>query len=224
MKKIRIAIDGPAGSGKSSVSKMVATELDYRYVDTGALYRVVAFLLSEKGGTPQDEPLLREILSDISIDYKMEEGVNHIIANGRDVTAFIRTNEVSMLASTVSAIPFVRFALLGIQRAFAMEEGVVMEGRDIGTVIMPSAELKIFLIADVELRAERRRKELASRGKTPPSLAEMVEDIKQRDHQDSTRKVAPLKQADDAILLNNSHLNLVQTAKSIVKYAHERSE
>ena len=224
MKKIRIAIDGPAGSGKSSVSKMVAAELDYRYVDTGALYRVVALLLSEQGGTPENETLLKEILRDISIDYKMQDGINHIIANERDVTPFIRTNEVSMLASTVSAIPFVREALLGIQHDFAKRDGVVMEGRDIGTVIMPYAELKIFLIADADIRAKRRIKQLKKKGVDTPPLAEMIREIERRDHQDSTREIAPLKQADDGVLLNNSTINLVQTAAEIIRLAHKKIE
>lgn len=221
MKRIRIAIDGPAGSGKSSVSKMVAAELDYRYVDTGALYRVVALLLFEQDGTPDNEQLLREILSTITIDYKMQEGINHIIANGRDVTPFIRSNEVSMLASTVSAIPFVRAALLGIQQDFALQDGVVMEGRDIGTVIMPHAELKIFLVADAAIRAKRRIKQLQKKGVDTPPLNEMIAEIERRDHQDSTREIAPLKQADDGFLLNNSTIDLKQTAAEIICLAHK---
>lgn len=218
---IRVAIDGPAGAGKSSVSKMVAERLGYKYVDTGSLYRTVAAVMLRKGVKLDDEKGINTILGDFKINFKMEKGVNRIYLNGAEMTKDIRTEPVSMLASSVSAIPFVRKALFDMQRKFADEGNVVMEGRDIGTVIMPDAELKIFLTASPENRAARRLKDLEARGEKK-SLEELAAEIRKRDEQDANREVAPLKPAADSILLDNSDMNLEETADYIVNIAKSR--
>ncbi len=220
MKKIRIAIDGPAGAGKSSVSMLVAEKLGYSYIDTGAIYRSVAYAMGEKNVKIEEEDKIRDILKDFDVSFKMIDGLNHVYLNGEDITSFIRTEKVSMLASTSSALPFVREALFELQKQFGRQGGVVMEGRDIGTVIMPDAELKIFLTASPKNRAQRRLGDLEKKG-VKISLEELIEEIKKRDKQDSERKIAPLKQADDAVLLDNTEMNLAQTADFIVEKAQE---
>jgi cytidylate kinase len=219
MKKIRIAIDGPAGAGKSSVSMLVAESLGYSYVDTGAIYRSVAYAMGNDVKI-EDEDKIRAILDNFNVSFKMIDGLNHVYLNGKDITSFIRTEKVSMMASTVSALPFVRAALLELQKQFGRQGGVVMEGRDIGTVIMPDAELKIFLTASPRNRANRRLGDLEKKG-VKISLEELIEEIKKRDKQDSERKIAPLKQADDAVLLDNTEMDLAQTAEFIVKKAEK---
>lgn len=220
MKKIRIAIDGPAGAGKSSVSMLVAEKLGYSYIDTGAIYRSVAYAMGEKNVKIEEDDKIRAILENFDVSFKMIDGLNHVYLNGEDITSFIRTEKVSMLASTSSALPFVRSALFDLQKQFGRQGGVVMEGRDIGTVIMPDAELKIFLTASPKNRAQRRLGDLEKKG-VEISLEELIEEIKKRDKQDSQRKIAPLKQADDAVLLDNTEMNLDQTAEFIVNKAHE---
>ncbi len=221
MKKIRVAIDGPAGAGKSSVSRLTAERLGYSYIDTGAIYRALAFFMGE---TAVDEHgKIRELLGNFDVSFKIENGINHVFLNGNDITSGIRTEKISMKASSVSAIPFVREALFNMQRKYAEAGGVVMEGRDIGTVIMPDAELKIFLTASPEKRAKRRMLELEAKGHKV-DFDELVKEIKERDLKDSTRAVSPLKQAEDAVLLDNSDINLEQTVEVIVKYAKEREE
>jgi len=223
MKKIRIAIDGPAGAGKSSVSMLVAESLGYSYVDTGAIYRSVAYAMGEKSVKIEEEDKIRSILENFDVSFKMIDGLNHVYLNGKDITSFIRTEKVSMMASTSSALPFVRAALFELQKKFGRQGGVVMEGRDIGTVIMPDAELKIFLTASPSNRAKRRLGDLEKKG-VKITLEELIEEIEKRDKQDSERKIAPLKQADDAVLLDNTELNLVQTAEFIVKKAEKLAE
>jgi len=220
MKKIRIAIDGPAGAGKSSVSMLVAQMLGYSYVDTGAVYRCVAFAMGEQDVKIEEEDKIRAILENFDVSFKMIDGLNHVYLNGKDITSFIRTEKVSMLASTSSALPFVRSALFELQKQFGRQGGVVMEGRDIGTVIMPDAELKIFLTASPKNRAKRRLGDLEKKG-VKITLEELIEEIMKRDKQDSERKIAPLKQADDAVLLDNTDMNLVQTAEFIVEKAKD---
>ncbi|HPA56859.1 MAG TPA: (d)CMP kinase [bacterium] len=222
MKKIRIAIDGPAGAGKSSVSRMVAGTLGYQYVDTGAIYRSLAYAMNEKTKI-EDHAGIRQLLENFEVSFKMEGDVNHIFLNGEDVTAFIRTEKVSMLASSVSALPFVREQLLEMQKKYARTGGVVMEGRDIGTVIIPDAELKIFLTASPEKRAARRMLELKQKG-VEITMENLVEEIKRRDDQDSKRAIAPLKIAVDGVLVDNSDIDLFETAELIVKYAREREK
>lgn len=220
MKRIRIAIDGPAGAGKSSVSRLVADKLGYEYIDTGAIYRCLALLMNDTVKI-DDAQGIKGLLKDFDVSFRIVEGVNRVYVNGQDVTGYIRTEKVSMLASSVSALPFVREALLEMQKKYAAKGGVVMEGRDIGTVIMPEAELKIFLTASPEKRAGRRMLDLKAKG-AEMSFEKLVEEIKKRDEQDAGRKVAPLKKADDAILVDNTNIDLVKTADLIVKYANER--
>ncbi len=221
MKKIRIAIDGPAGAGKSSVSKLVAEKMGYSYIDTGAIYRSLALLMIKKGITLEDENLIAEELRSFNISFKMDNGVNLVFLNGEDITKDIRTEEVSMLASSVSAIPFVRKGLFDIQRAYAEKGGVVMEGRDIGTVIMPQAELKIFLTASPLKRAERRLFDLRAKGVADITLEKLAEEIKKRDEQDSNREVAPLMPAADSVVVDNSDIDLKQTSEKIISLAEK---
>jgi cytidylate kinase len=222
MKKIRIAIDGPAGAGKSSVSRMVAGLLGYQYVDTGAIYRCLAYAMNDSI-LLEDHAGIRQLLENFEVSFEIEGDVNHIFLNGKDVTAFIRTEKVSMLASSVSALPFVRDALLEMQKKHARAGGVVMEGRDIGTVIIPDAELKIFLTASPEKRAGRRMLELKAKG-VEITMEELVAEIIRRDEQDSKRVVAPLKIAEDGVLVDNTDIDLKTTAEIIVKYAREREK
>ena len=222
MKKIRIAIDGPAGAGKSSVSRMVAGLLGYQYVDTGAIYRSLAYAMNDTVKL-EDHTGIRQLLDNFDVSFRMKDDVNHIFLNGEDITPFIRTEKVSMLASSVSALPFVREALLEMQKRYARAGGVVMEGRDIGTVIIPDAELKIFLTASPEKRAARRMLELKAKG-VEITMENLVEEIKRRDDQDSKRAIAPLKIAVDGVLVDNSDIDLFETAELIVKYAREREK
>ncbi len=222
MKKIRIAIDGPAGAGKSSVSRMVAGLLGYQYVDTGAIYRSLAYAMNDTVKL-EDHAGIRQLLDNFDVSFSMEDDVNHIFLNGEDITPFIRTEKVSMLASSVSALSFVREALLEMQKRYARAGGVVMEGRDIGTVIIPDAELKIFLTASPEKRAARRMLELKQKG-VEITMENLVEEIKRRDDQDSKRAIAPLKIAVDGVLVDNSDIDLFETAELIVKYAREREK
>ncbi|HQI05106.1 MAG TPA: (d)CMP kinase [bacterium] len=222
MKKIRIAIDGPAGAGKSSVSRMVAGLLGYQYVDTGAIYRSLAYAMNDTVKL-EDHAGIRQLLDNFDVSFRMKDDVNHIFLNGEDITPFIRTEKVSMLASSVSALPFVREALLEMQKRYARDGGVVMEGRDIGTVIIPDAELKIFLTASPEKRAARRMLELKQKG-VEITMENLVEEIKRRDDQDSKRAIAPLKIAVDGVLVDNSDIDLFETAELIVKYAREREK
>jgi len=222
MKKIRIAIDGPAGAGKSSVSRLVADKLGYQYIDTGAIYRCLAFLMNDSV-TLSNLDGIKQLLQDFDVSFKIIEGINRVYLNKKDVSGEIRTEKISMLASSVSAIPFVREALLSMQKKYAAKGGVVMEGRDIGTVIIPDAELKIFLTASPEKRAGRRMLDLKAKG-TEISFEKLVEEIKKRDEQDANRKTAPLKKADDAILVDNTNIDLVKTADIIVGYVKEREK
>ncbi len=224
MNTVRIAIDGPAGAGKSSVSKILAERLGISYIDTGALYRCVAFEMLMNDVGLDDHRGIRRILGDLRISFKMENGRNLVFLNGREVTAQIRTEQVGMLASTVSALPFVREALFAMQRRYAEKGGVVMEGRDIGTVIMPEADLKVFLTARPESRAERRLADIRAAGKEEKSYEDLLEEIHRRDAQDSEREVCPLRPAEDAVLLDNSSLTLEQTAERIIALLKERGK
>ncbi len=213
---IRIAIDGPGGAGKSSVAKAVAAKLGIIYVDTGALYRTIGMYMLRQGVDPTSAEEVSERLSDFSLDIKFENGKQVILLNGEDVGDTIRTPEVAMAASAVSAIPAVREYLLNMQRDVAARNSVIMDGRDIGTVILPNAEVKIFLTASPEARAKRRYKELIAKGQKieyERVYAEMVE----RDKNDSTRDIAPCKPADDAILLDNSELDFNGSIDAVLK-------
>lgn len=217
MSYISVAIDGPAGAGKSSVSKEVAKRLGFIYVDTGAIYRSIAYLAIKSGIDIKNCPQkAAELAQSCCITIKHIDGIQHIIINENDVTDFIRTPEVSKGASDVSAIPEVRSALLSIQRQIAENNNVIMDGRDIGTVVLPNADVKIFLTASVEERARRRYSELIEKG-VECDFDKIKADIIYRDEQDSSRAAAPLKKAPDAVLIDSSNMNFERTADSIVK-------
>lgn len=210
MDKITIALDGPSGAGKSSLAKAIAARLGIVYLDTGALYRTVGLYVRRNDVDPHDEEAVKPLLSQLDIDVKIEGGTQQVYLNGECVGDAIRTPEMSMYASAVSALPAVRAFLLDTQRAFARRSSVIMDGRDIGSVVLPDADVKIFLTASDEVRAERRLKELLSKGQNV-TFDEVLSDMRARDHADSTRAAAPLKQAHDAVLLDNSVLNEEET-------------
>jgi cytidylate kinase len=220
----RVAIDGPAGAGKSTVSRLVAERLGYLLLDTGALYRSIAFAAREAGLSWDDAEgvsnLARETASRSGIRFEFGSGASRVMLEGRDVSALIRTQEIGQGASKVSAIPGVRAALLDLQRSAAERGGVVLEGRDIGTVVLPDAEAKFFLTASVAVRAERRFKELVAKGEKPdPSLVRR--EVEERDARDSGRAVAPLRQAADAVLVDSSELPVEAVVSSIVDRVNE---
>ena len=198
---VSIAIDGPAGAGKSTMARACAQALGYLYVDTGAIYRTVGYYM--------------RLIDEVNIDIRYEDGVQHMILNGADVTGEIRTPEMSMYASGVSAQPCVRAFLLDMQRQLARTHSVVMDGRDIGTVVLPKADVKIFLTASAEVRAKRRFDELQQKGDKTP-YAQILAETKQRDKQDSERAIAPLKQAADAVLLDTSGDTVEQSVNAIL--------
>lgn len=212
---INIAIDGPAGAGKSSTAKLIAKKLGYIYVDTGALYRTVGLYSIRKGIDTKDAEKVIATLPDIKVEIKFVDGTQHVFLNGEDVSDAIRTPEASMGASNVSAIPKVREFLFDLQRSIAAENNCIMDGRDIGTVVLPNADVKIFLTASVEERANRRYKEMIEKGESA-DYNDILEDIKKRDYQDSHREIAPLKQADDAILVDNGGYNLENGAEYLL--------
>jgi cytidylate kinase len=221
MKIINIAIDGPSGAGKSSLAKAVAKELNMIYVDTGALYRSIGLFSKNKGISLENIKESVNFLSEIKLDLMYENGVQKVVLNGEDVSDFIRTPEISMYASAVSAIPEVRAFLLDTQRNIAAKRSVVMDGRDIATVVLPNADVKLFLTADPKKRAERRFEEL--KVKNPEiTLDEVYSDMVVRDRNDSTRTVAPAVKADDAILLDNSLFEPEDTIKEALKIIKEK--
>lgn len=206
-----VAVDGPSGAGKSTLSKEVAKELGIVYVDTGAIYRTIGYYIFTQGIDPKDERAVTAALPEVQADMRYgADGLQRMFLGGTDVTEKIRLPEISMYASAVSAIPAVRAFLLEMQRDMARRSSVIMDGRDIGTVVLPNATVKIFLTATAEARAERRAKELAEKGQ-PADLATVLADIRQRDYQDSHRVVAPLKQAEDAILVDTSDIGLQES-------------
>ena len=216
MKTVNIAIDGPAGAGKSSLAKAVANKLGYIYIDTGALYRAVAYKALKLGLSVTDKCAVRELLSHTSISFQHIGGTQCVYVDDEDVNGKIRTNEVSSAASAVSAIPEVRSFLLGLQRDIASKENIVMDGRDIGTVVLPNADIKIFLTASIEDRA-RRRYEEQKNSSDAVSYEEIKSTMKIRDKNDSERDVAPLKPAEDAVLLDNSGFEPHQTLEAAMK-------
>ena len=218
---IRIAIDGPGGAGKSSVAKAVASELKIIYVDTGALYRTIGMFMIESGIDLKDTETIISNLGKVTLELKFIDGRQVILLNGEDVGDRIRTPEVSMAASAVSAIPEVRQYLLDMQRNIAKTNSVIMDGRDIGTVILPDAEVKIFLTASPEARAKRRHEELLSKG-VNISYEQVYDEMVQRDKNDSTRSIAPCVPADDAIILDNSDLTPEGTVASVIKIINDR--
>ena len=218
MKNINIAIDGPAGAGKSTIAKMVSAKMGYIYVDTGALYRTIALFITENN-IPDEK--IEESLPNADVSLRFIDGTQRVFLGDRDVSGLIRTPEISMAASHTSAIPAVRAYLFGTQQKIAAENNVIMDGRDIGTVVLPNADVKIFLTASAEERANRRYKELAEKPDCP-TYQEILDDIIKRDYQDMHRETAPLKQAEDAVLVDTTHLNLEESAEAIVKVINDK--
>lgn len=221
-KTYAIAIDGPAGAGKSTLARQLAAALGFRYVDTGAIYRTVAYHMALMGISPKDTDGVTRLLDDVNLDIRYDEaGVQHMILNGADVTDEIRTPEMSQAASLISAQKVVREFLLDVQRALARKNNVIMDGRDIGTVVLPQADVKIFLTADVAVRARRRWLELQEKG-GKQTVAQVQKDLAQRDLQDSTRAIAPLKQAKDAVVLDTSALDLPASVQALQRIVEEK--
>ena len=207
-KTYAIAIDGPAGAGKSTIAKRLAKELGYKYVDTGAIYRTVAYFLDLWGVSPKDVDGVERYIDELTINIEYDEdGLQHMIMNGMDVTGEIRTQDISQKASLVSAHAVVREVLLDMQRDVAKEYNVIMDGRDIGTVVLPKADVKIFLTASAEVRAKRRTDELLAKGQTA-NYETILKEIEQRDYQDTHRAIAPLKMAKDSVKLDTSDLDI----------------
>lgn len=221
-KTYSIAIDGPAGAGKSTIAKALAKELGYHYVDTGAIYRTVAYFLDLLGVSPKDADGVNRYIDELTVEIEYdEEGKQHMLMNGMDVTGEIRTQDISQKASLVSAHPVVREVLLDMQRDVAKKHNVIMDGRDIGTVVLPKATVKIFLTASAEVRAKRRTDELLAKGQTAV-YETILKEIQQRDYQDMNRPIAPLKQAKDAVLLDTSDLNIDQVVAAMKKIIGEK--
>lgn len=209
-----VAIDGPAGAGKSTIAKLVAKEKGYIYVDTGAMYRAMAVYFLQEGISPQDTDKIREAAQRASVSIGYEDGVQQVYLNGENVTGKLREEAVGNMASVSSAVPEVRARLLALQRTLAEEADVIMDGRDIGTNILPNADVKIYLTASVETRASRRYKELTEKG-VSCNYDEIAEDIKKRDERDMSRETAPLKQAEDAVLVDSSDMSIEEVVRAI---------
>lgn len=221
-KTISIAIDGPAGAGKSTIARRLAEELNFRYVDTGAIYRTVAYFLDLWGISPKDTDGITRYLDELTIGITYDDnGLQHMIMNGMDVTDDIRTQEIGQKASLVSAQPLVREMLLDMQRDTAKQYDVVMDGRDIGTVVLPRADVKIFLTASAEVRAERRFRELTAKGEKA-SYDKVLADIKQRDYQDTHRQIAPLKMARDSVKLDSSNMTVDEVLAEMKRIIGQR--
>lgn len=217
----QIAIDGPSGAGKSSLAKAVAKELGIVYVDTGALYRTIGYYVTQKGLDPKDAMAVEGVLPEIRIELKFENGTQYVYLNGENLGDKIRRPEISMAASAVSAIPAVRAFLLETQKSIARTHSVIMDGRDIGTVILPEADVKIFLFASDEARAMRRTKELAEKGMTA-NYEDVLREMRQRDAQDRGREVAPAVPAPDAIMFDNSELTVEGSVAKLLEIVRER--
>ena len=223
MKTVSIAIDGPSGAGKSTLARKAAAALGYVYVDTGAIYRTIGYDMCAHGIDVREEQAVVERLPKLKVSLTYgEDGLQHMLLNGKDVTEEIRMPKVSMAASVVSAYPAVRAYLLEMQRKLARTRDVVMDGRDIGTVVLPDATVKIFLTATAEERAHRRMLELHQRG-MDQSYESVLQDIQERDYNDIHRAAAPLRQAEDAILLDTTHLNFEESEQAILRLIRERT-
>lgn len=218
---INIAIDGPAGAGKSTIAKGVAARLGFIYVDTGALYRTVALACVRAGVDPADEKAVGEELKKIRVELGFKDGTQLVYLNGEEVGDQIRTPQISMCTSAVSKISAVRAFLLDLQRDIATKHNILMDGRDIATVVLPNADLKVFLFASAECRAERRYKELVEKGQNV-TYDDVLADIKQRDYQDSHREIAPLKPAEDAVMFDTTGYDLPTSIDKMIGLIHER--
>ena len=210
-----VAIDGPAGAGKSTIAKLVAKEKGYIYVDTGAMYRGLAIHFLDKGIQPQETEKVIEACKDAEVTIAYEDAVQHVYLNGKDISSRLRNEEVGNMASVTSAIPEVRKKLLELQQNLAKTQNVIMDGRDIGTCVLPHADVKVYLTASVETRAKRRYQELQEKGEDC-NLEEIAHDIEERDRRDMTREIAPLKQAEDAVLVDSSYMTIAEVVKTIV--------
>ncbi len=223
MKMVSIAIDGPSGAGKSTLARSAAAELGYLYVDTGAIYRTIGYYAHANHIDPKDEQAVASALPQVRVELTYgDDGLQHMLLNGQDVTKEIRLPEISLCASAVSAHPGVRAFLLEMQRELARTHNVIMDGRDIGTVVLPDADVKIFLTASPEARARRRMLELEQRG-TPEPYEKILKEIEQRDWDDSHRATAPLRQAEDAVLLDTTELNFEESREALLKLIRERT-
>lgn len=218
---INIAIDGPAGAGKSTIAKRVAKELSYIYVDTGAMYRAMALYLHRLGISAEDTEKIAESCSGAEISIEYIDGEQVVLLGGENVNPLLRTREVSEMASKSSAVPQVRTRLVQLQQELGKKQNVVMDGRDIGTVVLPDAQVKIYLTASVDVRARRRWQELKEKGEDPV-LEEIAREIEERDNRDMTREVSPLRIADDAVLVDSSAMTIEEVAEYILKIVHSR--
>ena len=212
---VNVAIDGPSGAGKSTMARHAAALLGYVYVDTGALYRAVGLAVRRKGADPADAAAVEPLLPSIRLSFAIRDGVQRVFLGDEDVSDAIRTPEAGLDASQVSALPCVRDFLLDTQREIAAKENVIMDGRDIGTVVLPDAQVKIYLTASAEARALRRYREQVEKGVEQPYEA-VLEELKQRDDRDMHREIAPLRQAEDAVLLDSTHLTLEETEEALL--------
>ena len=217
---MNVAIDGPAGAGKSTIAKAIAAKMGYVYVDTGAMYRAMALYFLRAGIASSDEEKISSVVDDISVSIKYEDGAQHVILNGEDVTGLIRTEEVGNMASASSVYAPVRSKLVALQQELAKTTDVIMDGRDIGTVVLPNADVKIFLTASVECRAKRRFDELVAKG-MEADFDKIAKDIEERDYRDSHREISPLKQAEDAILVDSSDMTIYEVVNTIIGYCNK---
>ena len=224
MKNISIAIDGPSGAGKSTLARAIAAELGCLYVDTGAIYRTIGYYVLTHGIDPKDGAAVTKSLPDIQVELTYgEDGLQHMLLNGQDVTKEIRLPEVSLCASAVSAHPEVRAFLLDMQRQLARTHSVIMDGRDIGTVVLPEADVKVYLTASAQARARRRCAELEQRG-TPEPFEKVLGEIEERDWNDTHRDVAPLRQAEDAVLLDTTELSFQESKTALLPIIRKRTQ
>ena len=222
-KTISIAIDGPAGAGKSTIARRIAGELGFYYVDTGAIYRTVAYFMDLLGISPKDTDGVERYIDELTVEIEYDEdGLQHMIMNGMDVSGDIRTQDIAQKASLISAQPVVREVLLDMQREVARRHNVVMDGRDIGTVVLPDANVKIFLTATAEVRATRRTAELTAKGQKA-DFKKILQEIQQRDYQDTHRPIAPLKMARDSIKVDTSDMTIEQVVQTIRQIVAEKT-
>ncbi len=221
MKKINIAIDGPAGAGKSTIAKTLAKDRNMVYVDTGAMYRAIGLYCSRKGIAGDDEETIVGELGNIQVSLAYENGEQVVYLNGENVNGLIRTPEAGAMASAVSVYPKVRSKMVELQQALAQETSVVMDGRDIGTVVLPNADVKIYLTASSEVRAKRRYDELVAKG-MECDLAQLQKEIEERDYRDMNRETSPLKQAEDAVLLDTSYMNIEEVVAAMQNIIAEK--
>lgn len=223
MDTVCIAIDGPSGAGKSTLARSIAAKLGYLYVDTGAIYRTIGYYVCAHGIDPKNTAAVDDSLRDIAVELVYgEDGLQHMLLNGKDVTREIRLPEISLYASAVAACPGVRAFLLEMQRKLGREHSVVMDGRDIGTVVLPDAQVKIFLTASASARARRRMLELEQRG-TPEPYEKVLREIEERDWNDTHRAAAPLRQAEDAVLLDTTKMNFHESEEALLRIIRERT-